>query len=51
MTKNIFRLGLVLAICGAMMACKKADDAAGEAAEAADHAAQHRAVPLHRLVG
>lgn len=35
MTKNIFRLGLVLAICGAMMGCKKAEDTAEEAAEAA----------------
>jgi hypothetical protein len=43
MTKNVLRLGLVLAICGALMACKKtaeesaevADEAAAEAAEEA----------------
>lgn len=39
MTKNIFRLGLVLALCGAMTACKKSEDAAEKAADAADHAA------------
>jgi len=36
MTKHIFRLALMLVICGAMLGCKKADDpaeAAGEAAE------------------
>ena len=43
MTKNIFRLGLVLALCGAMTACKKAQEAADEAAEAAEHAAHEAA--------
>ena len=39
MTKNVLRLGLVLAMCGALIGCKKsAEDAAETAAEAADEA-------------
>ncbi len=40
MTKNVLRLGLVLAICGALMACKKS---AEESAEVADEAAAEAA--------
>ena len=46
MTKNVLRLGLVLALCGAMTACKKAEDAAEatqEATEAAGEAADQAA--------
>ena len=50
MTKNIFRLGLVLAICGAMLGCKKADDAAGDLPYGAQRrlAQERLAVELHR---
>ena len=47
MTKSMFQLGLVLAVCAAMMGCKKpeesaekADEAAAEAMDKADEAAE-----------
>ena len=43
MTKNVFRLGLALALCAAMMGCKKAEDAAGEAGDEAAAAAAEAA--------
>ena len=51
MRRNIFQLCLALAICAAMLGCKKAEDAAEKAAGATEHAAHEAATDVKAAAG